>query len=95
MATRFQVGIPLGDINTNYVDTTSLQTNMETIAIDGLSHNIEQDTIYKSGVYQAQMNAFFWLIEDTQVTQATTYYNNFIAGYTFSINPYTHNWSVN
>lgn len=93
--TRFHIGMPLNDINGNYVDTTTLQTSLESIATDGLSHNIGQDNIYKGGVYQSQFNSLFWQVEDTNVTQAMTYYNNFIAGYTFSIDPYAHYWSIN
>ena len=95
MATKYQVGIPLGDVNGTYIDSTSLQEAMETLAADGLTHNPGQDTIYKSGAYQLQMENLFWLIADIDISQAETNFNNFISGYTFAIAPYAHYWPVN
>lgn len=92
--TRFEVGIPGQDSTNNQVNFSSLQTNMESIASDAMTHNIGQDTIWKAESYQIQMNNFCWFIPDTDVTQANTYFSNFIGGYTFSVTPYAHSWSI-
>lgn len=93
--TKFEVGIPTVDANQNYVDTTSLQSSMESIASDGLSHLFGQDTIFKAGNFQIQDNILFWIVADTDVSAATSNFNTFIANYTFSVAPYAHSWTVN
>lgn len=92
--TRFEVGIPLGDINSNYVETTALQESMEAIALDGTSHNNGQDTRYKAGTNLDQCSLWRWEINDADLTTAQNNYTTFIAGYTFSNSPYMHSYVI-
>lgn len=93
--TRFEIAIPTIDANSNFVDTSSLSTAMEAIAIDGLTHLVGQDTVRQGGNFQGQANVTYWIVQDTAVSQATTNFNTFISGFTFSLAPYTHNWVIN
>lgn len=92
---RFEATIPISDANSNDVDTSSLNAAMETIAIDGQTHLIGQDTVRKAGNFEGQASVLCWFIQDTAVSQATTNFTNFISGFTFSLAPYTHNWAIN
>lgn len=92
--TRFEVGIPLSDANGNYMETTSLQQSMETIALDATSHNSGQDTRYKAGAFLDQCTLWRWEINDADLTTAQNNYNTFIAGYTFTNSPYMHSYTI-
>lgn len=91
---RFEVGIPIEDANNNSVDTSSLQSAMESLASDAQTHAIGQDTLFKSGSFITQENIYFWLIPDTAVTSATTNFNTFVNNHSFSTAPYAHNWTI-
>lgn len=92
---KFDAVIPQTDANGNFINMDSLQSSMEIIANDNQTHNMGQDTIYKSGTYMGQSIVYSWFIADTNLSTAITNYTNFINGITFSVSPYYHSWTVN
>lgn len=92
--TRYQVGIPQEDASNNTVDTSSLRTAMESIAIDAISHNIGQDTRWQSGNFVEQYGIWYWDIADADLSTAQSNFSTFTSGFTFTHSADQHAWSL-
>lgn len=91
---KFEIAIPLEDASSNNVDTTSLQSAMEALASDSISHGIGQDTRWHAGNFIDQCNLWFWLIPDASLASAQSALATFVSGFTFSNAPYSFSYSV-
>jgi len=90
--TRYQVGIPMEDISNNTVDPSPLRSAMESIALDGLSHNVGQDTRWQSGNFIEQYAIWYWDIADGDLATAQSNLATFVSGFTFSHPADQHAW---
>ena len=94
MATRFMVGIPNTDVNDTIVDLSSLQSSMELIASDGITHSFGQDTRFAGGSFIEQFNTLYWDIADGSLSTAESNLATFASGFTFRNPPDQHAWSL-
>lgn len=91
--TRIEALIPLVDVDGNFIDSSSLQSNLEGLAIGGLT-TASQFSRYSGGEFLDQCNGFTWTVQDSDVSAATGFYSDFVGNITFQHAPTLHTWTL-
>jgi hypothetical protein len=82
---QVQMFTPLEDASGAIVDTSSLITSLESIALGNITIVSQAVSIYKAGVYTGQGSMLLWVVADTNVATAISDYNTFVSRYTWGI----------
>jgi hypothetical protein len=79
----FTVNVPNVDGSSNNVDDSTINSSMESIALDSTTRLNGPISYTSGGSFEGQTNEHMWLIADTNLSTAESTYSTFNGSYTW------------